>query len=212
MGEIPAKDLFMMCEALREEALAEVPRGFSVRRCRKGEWDVWKALQMDGSEKTAASEQGLRDYYDHVYAKQGDAFFERCLFACDENDRPVGTCMMWLAYNKVNTLHWFKVLEPYEGKGIGRALLSCVMRQLPVNEYPVFLHTHPTSYRAIKLYSDFGFALLTDPQIGFRSNDILTCMPILEQVMPAEAFRGLQTKGAPPFFLEAALSAPFSEF
>ena len=30
------------------------------------------------------------------------------------------------------------------------------------------LHTHPSSYRAIKLYSDMGFKLLTDPIIGTR--------------------------------------------
>ena len=55
------------------------------------------------------------------------------------------------------------MLNEYEGKGIGRALLSYVMQSLPQNEYPVFLHTHPASFRAIKLYSDMGFKLLTDP-------------------------------------------------
>jgi hypothetical protein len=30
-----------------------------------------------------------------------------------------------------------------------------------VHEYPVYLHIQPSSFRAIKLYSDFGFSLLS---------------------------------------------------
>ena len=58
-----------------------------------------------------------------VYAPHGELFFERCRFACVDG-APVGTCFVWKAYGRVNTVHWFKVLRAYEGRGIGRALLT----------------------------------------------------------------------------------------
>lgn len=39
----------------------------------------------------------------------------------------------------------------YEGKGIGRALLSYVLKSLPVNKYPVFLHTQPDKFSSDKI-------------------------------------------------------------
>ena len=51
-----------------------------------------------------------------------------------------------------------------EGKGLGRALLTEILKNAGL---PIYLHTQPTPARAIKLYSDFGFKLTTDPIIGY---------------------------------------------
>ena len=56
----------------------------------------------------------------------------------------------------------------------------------------VFLHTQPSSFRAIKLHSDFGFAFLTDPIIGYRKNDLEECLTILKEHMPQKDFEKLQ--------------------
>src|SRR5699024_5149220 len=129
-----------------------------------------------------------------------------------KDDKPIGTCFVWKSYNTIYTLHWFKVLKEYEGRGIGRALLSIVMKSLSKDEYPIFLHTHPSSYRAIKLYSDFGFCLLSDPLIGSRKNDLEECLPILEKYMTRSDFNKLKIIKAPQFFMNAVSSANKSEF
>jgi ribosomal protein S18 acetylase RimI-like enzyme len=164
-------------------------------------------------EKTAEQYSDfMTKYFNDVYASKEDLFFKKCLFVCDENNAPIGTCFAWKAYDKITTIHWFKVMKEYEGLGIGRALLSIVMKSIPENEYPVFLHTHPSSFRAIKLYSDFGFALLTDPAIGYRQNDLEESLPILKSFMFKEDFQKLQFAQVPREFLGAVKASKVNEF
>ncbi|MCM3626790.1 GNAT family N-acetyltransferase [Paenibacillus glycanilyticus] len=154
----------------------------------------------------------MESFFQNVYAPKEALFYEKCLFVCDSQDRPVATCFAWKAYDRITTIHWYKVLKSCEGNGIGRALLSAVMQSLSKDDYPVFLHTQPGSYRAIKLYSDFGFCLLSDPVIGNRTNDLEECLPILRQYMPLQAYQALKITEAPAFFLEAVNSSSNVEF
>lgn len=210
--ELPDKNLFMMCKELNSSALSALPDGFHVRRCRRDELDIWKSMPFD--EKDTAKEHAdfMMEYFKQVYGEQEDLFFQKCLFVCDQKDTPVATCFAWKAYGEMTTIHWLKVLKDYEGLGIGRALLSRVMKDLPAEDYPVFLHTQSESFRAVKLYTDFGFALLTDPVIGNRKNDLEESLPILKELMPKEEFDKLQFTSAPKEFLEAVRQPGMDEF
>lgn len=210
--QIPDKNLFMMCRKLNNDATRKIPNGFHVRYCRKNELDIWKAIHFDTPEFAMKYYDFMTEYYNNVYLPKGDLFFQRCLFVCDQGDKPIGTCFLWKAYNSIWTLHWFKVLKDFEGKGIGRALLSIVMKSLPKDDYPIFLHTQPESYRAIKLYSDFGFYLLADPVIGNRQNDLDECLPVLQRYMPRSDFEKLKIDYAPKFFLNGVCSTNINEF
>lgn len=211
-AEIPDKNIFMMCEALNPDALAEMPAGFSVRSCRPEELGVWKAMPFDTAEQAAKYDGYMTDFFKAVYGGREAEFFAKTLFVCDARGRPVATCLLWRAYGEFNTIHWFKVLPEYEGRGIGRALLSIIMRDLPEHDYPVYLHTQPGSFRAIKLYSDFGFALLAGKKFGTRKNDLAECLPILEEFMPAKYFRNLRIDNAPKEFEEALRKYETTEF
>jgi ribosomal protein S18 acetylase RimI-like enzyme len=210
--EIPDYNLFMICNSLNTSAITELPEGYHVRFCRKDEVDIWKRMPFDTPELATQYHHFMTEFFNQVYLPYGDLFFKRCLFVCDESDTPIGTCFLWKAYNVVWTVHWFKVNIHYEGMGIGRSLLSYVMQTLSQEEYPVFLHTHPTSYRAIKLYSDLGFKLLTDSVIGQRTNDLNESLPILKKFMPDEDFNGLEFQSAPEFFLDVVNSSLKDEF
>lgn len=209
---IPDANLFMMCRRLNRSALSPLPAGYHLRPCRPEELDFWKGIHFDDPEQAWAARGEMTAFFDQVYGSDPGAFFRACQFVCDAADRPVGTCFFWKAYGRIQTVHWFKVLRKCEGRGIGRGLLSAVMAELPEAEYPVYLHTQPSSYRAIKLYSDFGFALLDDPQIGPRRNDLARCLPILEAYMPSAVYSQLRIEHAPQSFLDAAASSPVSEF
>lgn len=199
--EIPDKNLFMMCRSLNARALTDVPSGFRVRSCRRDELDVWMAMPFDGPEQATEYRPFMRAFFDRVYAKQAERFFERCQFVVDERDRPLATAFVWKIYDEITTFHWLKTLPELEGRGLGRAIVSHVMKPLAANDYPVFLHTQPGSYRAVKLYSDFGFELLSDPVIGRRTNDLQECLPILRAHMPESAYRKLRVAEAPARFL-----------
>ena len=148
-------------------------------------------------------------YYDKVYAPYGDEFFRRCTFAVDETDKPVATTGIWFSYNKINTIMFFHVLPEYEGCGIGRGIFSEILKNA---EFPMYVHTHPIANRAIKLYSDFGFKLITDPVVGFRENNLQESLPYLKRKLPEKDFKNLQTIKANAELLKAALLSELSEF
>ena len=211
-SEIPDLNLFMMCSVLNGKALRNLPEGFHIRNCRKSELGIWMDFPFDEPMEAKQYRGFMESYFQDVYAGQEALFYEKCLFVCDSEDRPVATGFAWKAYDKITTIQWWKVLRQYEGRGIGRALLSVVMQSLSKEDYPVFLHTQPSSYRAIKLYSDFGFCLLNNPVIGTRTNDLEKCLPILREYMTPQAYQALKITEAPAFFLEAVSSSPIVQF
>jgi ribosomal protein S18 acetylase RimI-like enzyme len=198
--EIPDKNIFMMCEALNRDALSELSASYFIRSCRPDELNIWKAMPFDDDNLAKEYEGFMSDYFTTTYGEKEELFFARTLFVCDLQDKPIATCLIWKAYNEFNTIQWFKVLKEYEGQGIGRALLSIIMQELEMHDYPVYLHTQPFSFRAIKLYSDFGFSLLSSDNVGNRRNDLDECLPILEQFMPKEYFQKLRIIPVPKEF------------
>jgi ribosomal protein S18 acetylase RimI-like enzyme len=210
--DIPDLNVFMMCRALRRDALADLPPQYRVRTCRPDELAVWKAMPFDDAATAARYAPFMDDFFQTTYAGKEDLFFARTRFVCDDQDVPIATCLLWRAYGELETVHWFKVLTGHEGKGIGRALLSMLLKDLSADRYPIFLHTQPGSYRAIKLYSDFGFDLLASDRFGTRQNDLEACLPILQRHMPDAAFRSLRISEAPQDvhrFLESMTTIQF---
>jgi GNAT superfamily N-acetyltransferase len=214
-GAIPSKDLFMMCSALNTSAFRELPQGFHFRMCRPDELETWKEMLLDFPHTPEIHNEYMQimtDYFNNVYAKKSDLFFQKCLFVCNNNDTPIGRGFIWKAYDKINTVHWYKVFKEYENRGIGRAILTAMMKGLKEEDYPVYLHTHPSSFRAIKLYSDFGFCLISNPVVGKRNNDLEECLPILEKFMPKNDFDNLKIVKAPQYFLDVSASSEIEEF
>jgi len=210
--DIPDLDLFMMCPQLDRRALSPLPVGYHIRNCRKDEYETWKAFPFDNPGEADAYADFMTEFFQSTYGGQEDLFFANTLYVCDHNDKPIATCLLWKAYGLFNTIHWLKVVKEKEGLGIGRALLSALLQDLPDTAFPIYLHTQPGSYRAIKLYADFGFTILTDPVIGTRTNDWGACRPILQQYMPKEAFASLRTCSAPAFFIQQLANFETVEF
>ena len=194
----------MQCDTVSRSAFKPLPAGYSFRLCKPDEIEIWKRLLVEEQYVSYVTE-----YYNKVYANHEDDFFRRCLFACNEDDTPISTCFIWRSYGLINTIGWYGVSPAYEGKGIGRAILTELLKDAQV---PIYLHTQPTSARAIKLYSDFGFKLLTDPIIGHRKNDLTESLPILQKILPITGYTKLQYTQATKALLVAALTTDHSEF
>ncbi|OGO92552.1 MAG: hypothetical protein A2Y17_10920 [Clostridiales bacterium GWF2_38_85] len=194
----------MMCETPNQNAFRDLPDRYSFRLCGRDELEIWNHIAVEEPNVNYVSE-----YYKKIYAKHEDEFFRRCTFVCNSDDKPIATCFLWRSYGEINTIGWFRTLPEYEGKGIGRALLSKILKEAT---FPVYLHTQPTSARAIKLYSDFGFKLITDQMIGYRKNNLTESLPFLQMVLPEPDYLALQTIKATPALIEAALSIATGEF
>ena len=196
--------LFMVCEAPNFAAFSTLPQVFSFRSCRHNEINTWTRIVTEEAHISYAI-----NFYENVYAKNADEFFKRCIFVCDAHDTPVGSSFIWRAYGKINTVGWTRVLPEYEGKGLGRALLSEVLRTA---DFPVYLHTQPSSICAIKLYSDLGFALITNEKIGYRKNNLSDSLQYMKKVVPKSDFDNLRFVKTDDTLHEAALTNNQSEF
>lgn len=211
--DIPDLNIFMMCDRLNKNALSKLHDGYHIRTCRPDELKIWKEFPFDNDEDKKEYYEYMSNYFNDVYGNDLDEFYNRCLFVCeDKTDKPIATCFVWKSYNQINTIHWFKTLKEYEGNGIGRALLSYIMNSLSEKDYPVFLHTQPSSFRAIGLYSDFGFKIVTNKTIGYRENNYEECLPILKHFMSQEKYENLQFVKAPLIFDESAKKTKISQF
>lgn len=187
-SQIPDFNIFMMCPQLNETAVTELNSKYYFRNCRPDEIELWKAFPFDSNKVPDRYRSFMDEYVDVTYGSNIDAFFRQTIFVCDLSDIPVATCSYWKAYGRINSIQWFKTLKAYEGRGIGRALLSVIMKNLNPTDYPVYLHTQPGSYRAIKLYSDFGFKLLRGGKLGTRTNELGLSLPLLENILPKHEF------------------------
>ncbi len=206
-------NLFMFAPALRPSACRELPSGYRFRPLRPDELELWYAFPFDSPAEQEANRPYMRAWYERVYATREELFFERCQVIVDRSDRPLATGFLWPSlHGRLTTLHWLKVLKPHEGQGLGRALLTRLLRPIPAAAWPVYLHTQPESYRAIKLYSDFGFRLLDSPAVGQRQNDLTAALPLLEAAMTPAAFTALEISDPPPGFLDLVDGEPCDDF
>ena len=196
--------LFMVCESPNFAAFRDLPKGFLIRLCRPDELEIWKRIAVD-----KAYMDYVTDYFNRTYAPRLSEFFRRCTFVCDAKDKPVATSFIWKSYGQINTIGWTRTLPQYEGKGLGRALLSGILRDA---EYPIYLHTQPTSIKAIKLYSDFGFKLITNPITGYRKNNLTESLPLLQKVMAKADYASLQFIEVDDTLHKAALLNECAEF
>lgn len=181
--DIPDGNIFMICDSVNKDAYKNIPKNFYIRKLRPSELNLWMEFPFDNEEDKQKYKEFMKNYFNLVYLNKKEIFFNSCLVICDQDDNPVSTCFAWKAYDKFWTIHWFKTLKKYEGLGLGRAILTQVMKSIPKNEYPVYLHTQPSSYRAIKIYSDFGFKILVDKKIGDIDNDYKKSLKILKIFM-----------------------------
>jgi predicted GNAT family N-acyltransferase len=69
------------------------------------------------------------------------------------DDQFVGTAR-WRVTDKGVKLERFAVLKNYRSRGVGSALLSTMLKEIPHNDMIIYLHAQVT---AIGLYKKFGF-------------------------------------------------------
>lgn len=192
--DIPDYNIFMICHKLNKSAFREkLPEGYHIRNCKKSEFNIWKKFPFDDEKTAQEYDKFMQDYFDKTYKSKKDLFFSECKFICNKEDKPVSTAFIWKQYDKYTTLHWLKTLKEEEGKGLGRALLTYILKSVNKKEYPIFLHTQPGSFRAIKLYSDFGFKLIKAPEIvDKRNNELSQSLPILKEFMFEKDYNNLR--------------------
>ena len=181
---IPYKNVIMRCDEYSIKPI--FTNGFRIRKYKNGDENYWAEIEYKIGDFSSVEE--ALDYFVQNYNL--DELVNKCFFAETSDGKVIGTCTAWYD-NKddyvVSSLHWLAVLPEYQNSGIGRALVIAVMNHYKENDLlPVYLHTQPWSYKAIKLYYSLGFNIQQEDTFGNYKNEYKEAKEILSNYLPLE--------------------------
>ncbi len=133
------------------------PKGYNVRKYRKGEDTIWTRLQK------AAEPFGQidNDLFQREFGKDIESMEERSFFLVTSNGHEIGTITAWWQPNWKNRewgqIHWVAIHPDFQGLGLAKPMLSVAMKRLQQSHVRSFLRTSTGRLAAIKTYLDFGF-------------------------------------------------------
>jgi len=195
--------VFMVCNNIDTTAFKDLPEGFFVRYLRRNELEIWKKLPFYEYDYTEKHQKYMTEWYNTFYGINEELFYKSCHVVCNKKDEIIGSSFLWRSYNGlINSIHWFKVIQEYENKGLGRALLTILLKNVNKINMPIYLHTQIRSYRAIKLYTDFGFKILSNEKIYKEKNDINKIKLLLKEYIPKEYYVKIKYVKAPINFIK----------
>lgn len=190
---IPFYNLILRCDSWQGEETPP-PEGFRLRLFQPGDEAAWAALECEIGD-FASPEEALA-YFARTYGPHPRELARRSIFAVDGRGRVVGICAAWRDRGADGTeaasLHWLAVSPRAQGRGLGKALCRRVMsifREL--GEAPVYIHTQPWSWKALRLYVREGFRLQRADTFGGYENQYAQGMEALAAVLPEEQYREL---------------------
>jgi len=152
-------ELVMVLDDLSGLPCFPLPPGYSYRGFREGDEELWARIETSAGEFASAEE--ANEHFRREFGQHQLELRDRCLFIERENGEPVGTVMAWygalLPGGTAGRLHWVGIRKEYQGRGIGKPLVSQAMELLSSRYDRAYLTTHSKSLVAIKIYLDFGF-------------------------------------------------------
>lgn len=194
-NKIEYRNIIMRCDKIEDGAYADLPEDYCIEKYSVGMEKTWTAIQKAAGEFASDSDEEVQSYFLNRF--NNEKLMNRCLFLKDiQTKKYVGTCIAWEEeYNgkTIPVLHWLAVADEYADKGFARIIITQIMKLFRIEErYPIYLHTQPWSYKAIKLYNDFGFNICKKDTFGDAKNEYDLAMPVLKQIMNDESYKRLR--------------------
>ncbi len=163
MENIPLIMIVNNINALHEYAL---PENYRSRHFNRGDESIWAEVEKEAGE-FASVQSGIEQLQKEFGPFMGE-FEKRCFFIENNEGKAIGTATAWYSsvlddYNKDfqdmswGRLHWVGIREDYQGKKLGKPLVSIAIKRLTQLHKKVYLTTQTTSIKAVNMYLDFGF-------------------------------------------------------
>jgi GNAT superfamily N-acetyltransferase len=132
--------------------------GFFVAWYQPGCERWWHHIQFRSDKLTPITQ----NTFDRYFGQAPQELPRRQCYLLDASGHPIGTATAWFDENyhgqAWGRLHWVAVLPEWQGRGLGKALLSAVCGRLrELHPDRAFLRTAPQRLAAIRLYLKFGF-------------------------------------------------------
>lgn len=169
-----------------------LPPQFELHTYRSGVQQQWAELEYEIGD--FPSVQAAKTYFAKTYLGRPGLLARRGIFVSDkESGGLVGACIAWFDDQNgvpVSSLHWLITKEAYQGRGIGSTLIAAALNIYEQeNAFPVYLHTQPWSYQAIRLYHKFGFRLIKRESFAGYENQYALAVPVLARYIEPECMR-----------------------
>ena len=190
---IPFYNTILRCDRYLNAEPA-LQNGYEFRMYQSGDEQKWAQLEYEIGDFDSAEE--AEQYFISTYCSNKTLdVAKRCVFAVNEKNEIVGSCIAWKDLRGdelVASLHWLVVSTQHQGKGIGKALWQKVMQiLLEKDEFPVYIHTQPWSYKAILLYIRQGFKIQKTDTFSQYENQFDLAMNTLKKVLPENHYEEL---------------------
>lgn len=184
---LPYLNIIMKRNAGLPITVHRLPSTFSFEFFKPNNEIEWATIETSVGE--FAHEQEARTYFHDTYAPHEDVN-RRVVLVRAPSGVAAGTVTAWWNYTEERrdpSLHWLAVKPEFQGRGLGRALVSHCLQILNRVEgnRAVFLHTQTWSHRAIAIYLRAGFVFVDDEPFGSYQNDFEQALPLLKTVLPS---------------------------
>jgi GNAT superfamily N-acetyltransferase len=153
-----------------------LPAGFALRWYQPGDEAHWLRIHRAAERfieitpelfreqfGAGAAERGLQpaSAVEHRSGINSALLRERQCYLLDPRGELIGTGTAWfdgVAGVLWGRVHWMAILPEFQGRGLGKALLTAICRRLrELGHEQAYLHTSAARLPALKLYLSFGF-------------------------------------------------------
>ena len=196
-SSIEYKSIILRCDRIDKSAYLALDSDVEIAFYKNGMETIWAKVQKGAGEFEKDIESDVTAYFIERYGCEQDELGKRCIFLKEKNtNNYIGTCMAWFEHKgeeEIPVLHWLAVDDAYSGKGYARMLITQVLQifeRLHAGQ-KIYLHTQPASYKAIKLYHDFGFRMTRTDTYGTAINEFDDALPILKKYMTSDSYSKL---------------------
>lgn len=144
--------------------LFDLPEGYSFRNFKEGDQHQWAEIETAAGEFKTIDE--ALQQFNQEFGSYIKEFEQRSLFLVTPKGDCIGTGTAW--YNntfngeRYGKVHWIGIHPNFQGKNLAKPLVSAVMNVLKQHHSKLYLTTQTTSYKAVKIYLDFGFKPLIE--------------------------------------------------
>jgi GNAT superfamily N-acetyltransferase len=135
-----------------------IPEGFAFRNYVDGDEAAWLDIHNDGHTLFEVTPR----HFESSFGADRPALPDRCIFLVSPEGRDIGTATAW--YNRnyngdhIGQLHWVCLRRTFQGCGLGKPLMSKVLRRMAELHDRCCLSTQTPRVPAIRLYLRFGFS------------------------------------------------------
>lgn len=186
---IPFYNIILRCDSYKRREII-LPKGFSIVPYKNGYETEWAKLECSIGDFNSLEEAKKYFIKTYLYDKK---LLNNILFLLDKYNHVIGSCIAWKDERKkayVSSLHWLIVDKRYRGLGLGKMLCSAVMNIF--EEFPIYIHTQPWSWKAIFLYISLGFKLQRTDTFAQYENEYTDAMKELKKIVTEKQFTLLQ--------------------